>query len=249
MTEETKSLNKSIKPKAIKECEVYNLINEIRSHPSEYTVLNQMFAEKVMLLSKCHSVKTNENLYGLSEYITHNFSLFSDFIHALRSQIIGKQFFEYEFGNCDEAKNQMILSLLNDFKTLGMIGDYTYNGDSKKVSGKFLKNRNFLSYISGGFFEDFAYCEAKKVLEDLSRAYGVDYELYRNVYVHTPVGNKFIETREIDLLIRFDNRIYIVEVKSGNRRQIRNFHTIGLRLGVEAFCSMLLIPKLKDVSL
>ena len=53
-------------------------------------------------------------------------------------------------------------------------------------------------------------------------------------------------TREIDVLIRFDNNIYLVEVKSGNKHKLRGFYTLRMRLGVEAFNSMMLIPRITD---
>lgn len=245
MERTTKPLLDHLTPINVQETQVYNYINKIRSNPSEYTELNQMFAEKAMLLSKCNKIITNKNLYGLSEYIARNFSVFSDLIFALRTKINSGKKLKIKLSDFDENKQQMILSLLYDFKTLEIIRDFDYDNESNTVKGKF--NMEFSSYITGSFFEDFAYCEAKKVLEELSQTYGVDYELYQNVYVHIPIGNKSVETREIDLMIRFDDRIYMVEVKSGkpkNKFKVRNYYSIGMRLGIEPFCSMLLIPKI-----
>ncbi len=241
----TKPLPDHLTPINVKETQIYNYINRILSNPSEYTELNRMFAEKAMLLSKCNKRITYNNLYGLSEYIARNFSVFSDLIFSLRTKINNGKKLKIKLGNYDESKQQMILSLLYDFNTLEIIRDFDYDNESNTVKGKF--NMEFFSYITGSFFEDFAYCEAKKVLEELSQTYGVDYELYQNVYVHISVGNKSVETREIDLLIRFDDRIYMVEVKSGkpkNKFKVRNYYSIGMRLGIEPFCSMLLIPKI-----
>ena len=244
MANVSKPLFKKLNLNTINETKIYNCINNILSNPSEYTQINHMFAEKAMLLSKSSLAIANENLYGLSMYISNNYSVFFDFIAVMRTQIICSNSFSYYLNNCDKVKKQMILSLLNDFETLGMIGQYTYDCELDIVTGEFTNKKMFYRYITGQFFEDFAYCEAKKVLDELSDAYGVDYEIYRNVYVHMPNGKKHVDTWEIDLIIRFDDRIFIIEVKSGVIFKVRKFYTVRMRLGIEDFSSMLLIPTL-----
>ena len=200
MANVSKPLLKKLNLNTINETKIYNCINDILSNPSEYTRINHMFAEKAMLLSKSSLAIANENLYGLSMYISNNYSVFFDFIAVMRTQIICSNSFSYYLNNCDKVKKQMILSLLNDFETLGMIGQYTYDCELDIVTGAFTNKKMFYRYITGQFFEDFAYCEAKKVLGELSDAYGVDYEIYRNVYVHMPNGKKHVDTWEIDLI-------------------------------------------------
>lgn len=241
-----KPLFSFISPGDLKENDVYNIIDKILKNPSEYTEINRIFAEKAMLLSESRVRIKNKNLYGLSKYISNNYAIFRDFICELRTQLIHKKEFEIKLDDCNDVKLFMILSLLNDFKLLGMIGEFDFNNESFTVNGKFIKNKVFPLYINGEFFEDFAYCEAKTVLDELSREYGVDYELYRNVYVHIPIGNKVVQTREVDLLIRFGDKVYLAEVKSGCRYKIRNFYTIGMRLGIEPFSSIVLVSRLSE---
>ena len=246
MANVSKSLIKIINVTGADEKVVYGYIHEICENPSKYSLLNSMFAEKAMLLSQGNRKGTDKSMFGLSKYISVNFSVFHDLLIALRSQIIIGNKFQVELDSIKEENRFRVISLLEDFKTLGLIGDYSLNKESNTVTGSFIDNKIFFSYITGGFFEDFAFLEANEVLKELSEAYGVDYELYRNVLVHIPVGNNHVGTREIDVLIRFDNKIYLVEVKSGNKHKLRGFYTLRMRLGVEAFNSMMLIPRITD---
>ena len=246
MANVSKSLIKIINVTGADEKVVYGYIHEICENPSKYSLLNSMFAEKAMLLSQGNRKGTDKSMFGLSKYISVNFSVFYDLLIALRSQIIIGNKFQVELDSIKEENRFRVISLLEDFKTLGLIGDYSLNKESNTVTGSFIDNKIFFSYITGGFFEDFAFLEANEVLKELSEAYGVDYELYRNVLVHIPVGNNHVGTREIDVLIRFDNKIYLVEVKSGNKHKLRGFYTLRMRLGVEAFNSMMLIPRITD---
>lgn len=246
MTNKSTPLAEHIKPYKIKESEVYDYINMILKNSSKYKDLNRIFAEKAMLLSASYKTNENKNLERLSEFISKNLYVFSDCIYKLRSHIIEKKDFRIKLDDCNSVKKYMVQSMFNDFSSLGMINNYSYDSNSNTINGSLKENKEFFYYITGGFYEIFAYCEAKKVLDELSEAYGVDYELYRNVYVHIPEGNHKVETRELDLVIRFDDKVYIVEVKSGSTHKIRNYYTLRKRLGIDTFCSMLLIPFMKD---
>ena len=249
MTSKPTPLAENINPyQRIKDSEVYNYINMILMNTSNQKDLNHIFAEKAMLLSKSYKTTENDKLAEFSKYISENLNVFSDCIGQLRSQIISKKSFKIELRNNNSVECFMIKALFSDFEKMGMIGKCTYDVNSNTINGSFINNQEFYNYINGDFYEIFAYYEAKKVLEELSEAYDVEYELYKDVYVHIPIGNQHVETRELDLLIRFDDRVYVVEVKSGSNHKVRNFYTLNRRLGLDTFCSMILIPSLNKGS-
>ncbi len=181
--------------------------------PKPFVSLTTLFAKDGVSVTPNENSINFELLANLSETIAKNLKVFQPFLSALRTAMTQKREFNIDFSDCEPDESEQIRGLLLEMQRAGMFSKYFYDGLTKIAKGKVSIALNPQNFIRGKFYEIFAYNTVKKVLEEIARANGFDYEIAPNVLLEKVINSSV--KNELDLLFRVDDVVFWAEVKSG----------------------------------
>ncbi|UNT93748.1 hypothetical protein [Allobaculum sp. Allo2] len=152
-------------------------------------------------------------IYDLAVQITDNWDLLEPVFDALRTSLISKDYsFSVTARNGVERKK--LVSMLSGMAGL-MAGVAETGKNGVSVSGRLIPTQRGIKFVSGSFLEMACYQKVRKIVERLAAQEKVSWGVYPNVVVTDKQNG--LAVNEFDMVIVFDEDLYVVEVKSGHQ--------------------------------
>lgn len=152
-------------------------------------------------------------IYDLAVQITDNWDLLEPVFDALRTSLISKDYsFSVTARNGVERKK--LVSMLSGMAGL-MAGVAETGTNGVSVSGRLIPTQRGIKFVSGSFLEMACYQKVRKIVERLAAQEKVSWGVYPNVVVTDKQNG--LAVNEFDMVIVFDEDLYVVEVKSGHQ--------------------------------
>lgn len=184
------------------------------------------------IANKCDIPKP---IVTLSSMIADNYSKCSSFIKYIRNAYSQKQTnCSFTFGQVSDEERAVTLSIVNKMKENGILTNL-YIEDNRLIHGNFSRNPRINAFITGDFLEIYAAAKTYSVVSEKAAKYHKDFEIINNVILH---GKN--EKHELDSLIRIDDKLFWLEVKSGNVSSFDKYYEIGKWLKVNPNMHILL---------
>lgn len=204
--------------------------------PAEDVNIKSYFA------SKGFDIKTDEHspcigpVEALAFTVASNYSSCKSFVKHIRENVARKCFhINYSVSQLSDCEREAVVSLAEKFGEYGIISNVFFNRYTCFVTGVVSSAPRIINFINGDYLEFYGRAVIERVIKEAAEKYGTDYEVYSNAII-----SKYGEKHELDVVFRVGEHVFWSEIKSGKFSDFDNYRRLGVLMGVNPDCHILL---------
>lgn len=218
--------------------EVYDMTEEMERQtvPTIEEILN----ERGFSVESVNNSPLPAAITSFSFTLVKNYGVCSEFYKEIRTSFSNPEHKGYyaRKNNQDDRTWNKILEIGDLLNSMGIFTKYYRT--LQKIMFTTTTAPKAINYINGSYLENYSAKVISDVLEELSidRRFE-DYELLQNVVIKDESGN----SHELDCVMRIGSELFWAEIKSGKCSDFDKYRKIGLSLGVNPDCHILLLAE------
>lgn len=170
------------------------------------------------------------SIENLAYRMMTNDVLIKDYLVTLRENYTAKrEDFHFSLSGKSDFEKKVIIELFQDM--YGIVTLLHYCPECEMLNGRISLAPKAQRFILGQYMEIALYKQVRDVLADISKKYGKDFAIYKNVKVSTREGKL---KNEFDIVIESsDGIVYVIESKTEKRfRDLEKYSQIGRKYGI-----------------
>lgn len=204
------------------------------------STIEEMLKERGFSVESVNNFPMPTAITSFSFTLVKNYAICSEFYKEIRTSFSNPEHKGYyaRKNNQDDRTWNKILEIGDLLNSMGIFTKYYRT--LQKIMFTTTTAPKAINYINGSYLENYSAKVISDVLEELSidRRFE-DYELLQNVVIKDESGN----SHELDCVMRIGNELFWAEIKSGKCSDFDKYRKIGLSLGVNPDCHILLLAE------
>ena len=173
----------------------------------------------------------------LAFLIAANYNECRSFLKHIRDSIVKKCFHvNFSLTNLSGQEKNAVIKVAEKFDEYGIIANFYYNRNTEYINGLISSCPRIINFINGDYLEFFGRSVAERVIKEIADRHCADYEIFSNAVII----DDHRKQHELDIVFRVGHTVFWSEIKSGKFSDFDSYRKLGILLGVNPDCHILL---------